>query len=234
MSAAARTTRLAAAVLVPALALSGCAAVKAVKTIHGDIEHNKATVSSFTQQLQSSPAKPFRATYVTTGSSPATITYAVQPPNGLVFTDTPSGARSMTEYLVDARGVFECTVAVKRSRARPTCQKLGSIKEKAEQQLFDIYTPAHWVGFLRDFSLAAGFAGDHVTSSTKTVNGFSMNCVDFVAGGVPGRSTICSTSQGLLGYVKVASDNAKFEITGYSATPPRALFAVPPHAKITK
>ena len=39
-----------------------------------------------------------------------------------------------------------------------------------------------------------------------TVNGFSMSCVDLQASGVPGTSTICTTSQGILGYVKVASD----------------------------
>lgn len=226
--------RLAVGVLAGTVALSGCAAVRTVNHIRGDIDQNKATISSFTNQLQSSPAKPFRATYVTTGSSPATITYAVQPPHGLLFTDTPSGAKTATEFLVDSRGVFECTVPVHGSGPRPSCRKLGSIKAQEEQKLFDIYTPSHWVTFLRDFSLAAGFAGDRVTSSTMTVNGFSMNCVDFVAGGVPGKSTVCSTSQGLLGYVKVASDNAKFEMKGYTATPPQSLFALPQRATITK
>src|SRR5579863_9679976 len=38
-----------------------------------------------------------------------------------------------------------------------------------------------WVTFLRTFALAAGFAGDKVGTSTTTVNGFTMNCLDFRA-----------------------------------------------------
>ena len=51
------------------------------------------------------------------------------------------------------------------------------------------------------------------------MNGFSMSCVDFVAPGVPGTSTICTTSQGILGYVKVAGESTSFEIKSYSSTP---------------
>ena len=94
------------------------------------------------------------------------------------------------------------------------------------------YTPSHWVTFLKDFSLAAGFAGDQVSSSSMTVNGFSMSCVDFVASGVPGKSTICTTSQGILGYVKVASESTSFEIKSYSSSPSASLFQLPPGAKV--
>ena len=86
---------------------------------------------------------------------------------------------------------------------------------------------------MRDFSLAAGFAGDSITKSSMTLNGFGMQCVDFHAPGVPGTSTICTTAQGILGYVKVASDATTFEIKSYSASPPRSLFALPAGAKIT-
>ena len=113
------------------------------------------------------------------------------------------------------------------------CQKLGSEEANNQNQILDFYTPSHWIGFLRDFSLAAGFAGDKVTTSTMTVNGFAMNCVDFVAPGVPGTSTICSTSQGLLGYVKVANDATSFEITKYSTSPAASLFELPSGAKVT-
>jgi hypothetical protein len=81
--------------------------------------------------------------------------------------------------------------------------------------------------------LAAGFAGDKVFSSDKTVNGFAMHCVDFVASGVPGTSTICTTAQGILGYVKVASEPTSFEITSYSTAPSASLFQLPRGAKIT-
>ena len=66
-----------------------------------------------------------------------------------------------------------------------------------------------------------------------TVNGFSMSCVDLVAPGEPGTSTICTTSEGILGYVKVAGDSTSFEIKSYSSTPSDSLFQLPPGAKIT-
>jgi len=76
-------------------------------------------------------------------------------------------------------------------------------------------------------------AGDKVTQSTMTVNGFNLNCVDFNAGGALGTSTICSTEQGILGYVKVASDSTSFEIQSYSTSPPASLFELPPGATVT-
>ena len=103
-----------------------------------------------------------------------------------------------------------------------------------QNAIYDFYTPAHWVTFLRGFSLAAGFAGDKVTSSTMTVNGFPMSCVDFSTPGEAGQSTICTTAQGILGYVKVAGDTTSFEIKSYSSSPPASLFALPPGATVTQ
>jgi hypothetical protein len=102
-----------------------------------------------------------------------------------------------------------------------------------ENTIFSFYTPAHWVTFLRDFALAAGLAGDKVTTSSKSLNGFSMSCVDFVAPGVPGTSSICTTSQGILGYVKVAQVSTSFEIISYTSSPSASLFQLPPGAKVT-
>ena len=47
-----------------------------------------------------------------------------------------------------------------------------------------------------------------------------------------GTSTICSTSQGLLGYVKVAADSTSFAITNYSPSPAPSLFQLPPGATV--
>jgi hypothetical protein len=209
-----------------ALGLTGCSAVKAANSIRHDVDHNKATVSAFANQMKAGEATPFEATYVTTGSSPATIVYAVQPPTSLVFSDTPSGSHAAkADIIVNSSGEYACQ--------QKQCQKLKPLQAKTENQVFDFYTPSHWVTFLQDFSLAAGFAGDQITSSTKTVNGFHMSCVDFQASGVPGKSTICTTSQGILGYVKVASDATKFEIKSFSASPPASLFQLPAGAKVT-
>ena len=96
-----------------------------------------------------------------------------------------------------------------------------------------MYTPSHWISFLKGVSLVAGLSGDKVTTSTMSLNGFDMNCVDLVAKGVAGTSTICSTSQGILGYVSVASDSTTFEITSYSSSPAPSLFQLPPGATVT-
>jgi hypothetical protein len=231
-----RVSELAAAALVlGAFGLTGCSVVKTVEKVKHDVEGNKATIDAFTNKIQSGADTTFEATYATTGSAPATIVYAVQPPHGLAFTDTPAGAggsgAASVDVVVNAAGEYSCTPP-STSSATWSCQKLGTADAASENKIFELYTPAHWVGFLRDFSLAAGLAGDKVSNSSMTVNGFAMSCVDFVAPGVAGTSTICTTAQGILGYVKVASDAASFEIKNYSASPPGSLFQLPPGAKI--
>jgi hypothetical protein len=219
--------------------LTGCSVVKAVSKVAHDVEGNRDTIDAFTNKMSSSGATPFEATYVTTGSSPATIVYAVQPPKGLAFTDTPSvssagksGQINTFDLIVNGSGEFACTPPPSGGTIPWQCQKLSGANAAAENKIFDFYTPSHWVTFLKDFSLAAGFAGDQVSSSSMTVNGFSMSCVDFVASGVPGKSTICTTSQGILGYVKVASESTSFEIKSYSSSPSASLFQLPPGAKV--
>ena len=51
--------------------------------------------------------------------------------------------------------------------------------------------------------------------------------------GWPGTSTICTTPQNILGYVKVAEGSTTFEITNYSGSPDASLFQLPPGATIT-
>jgi hypothetical protein len=227
------------AVLVGAFGVTGCAAVKKAKAVEQDVRGNRATMTAFTTQMKSSAATTFEVTYVTTGSSPATIVYAVQPPNGIAFKDTPTPGGSNTDDLnnldviANSSGEYACTPPATGSSA-DSCQMLAPVDAATENKIFDFYTPSHWVTFLNDFSLAAGFAGDKVTKSTMTVNGFAMNCVDFVATGEAGTSTICTTSQGILGYVKVAADATSFEIQSYSTSPPASLFQLPPGATVTK
>ncbi len=181
--------------LVGAVGLTSCSAIGRVKSAVDDIRGNKATIDAFSSKLQSGAATPFEATYVTTGSAPATIVYAVQPPTGVAFDETPSGRR---------RGRRRCTSwstrrASSPARNHPPGRHNGHARSweppsaATENKIFDFYTPSHWIGFLKGFSLAAGLAGDKVTSSIMTVNGFAMSCVDFQASGVPGTSTICTT-----------------------------------------
>ncbi|HVB92631.1 MAG TPA: hypothetical protein VND70_11110 [Acidimicrobiales bacterium] len=227
------------ALMVGAFGFNACSLINKVKTAIHDIRGNKATIDAFNSKLQSGGSTTFEATYVTSGSSPATVVYAVQPPKGLAFADTPtggSGSTSPVHLVVNQSGEYACnqpSASGTGSSTQWTCDKLGAASASVQNQIFDFYTPSHWIGFLRDFSLAAGFAGDKVTSSTMTVNGFDMNCVDFVAAGVPGKSTICTTAQGILGYVKVASDATSFAIKSYTTSPPASLFELPPGAKVT-
>jgi hypothetical protein len=236
-----RTARVVAvALMMSGFGLTGCGIVNTVRKVEHNVEGNKATIDTFTNKIKSGQATPFEATYVTTGSSPATIVYAVEPPKGLAFTDTPSGVSSSSngisgvDLVVNSSGEYSCSPpSSSGSNSGWSCQKLGNADATTQNKIFDFYTPAHWIAFLRDFSLAAGIAGDVVTSSNMTVNGFSMQCVDFHAPGVPGTSTICTTAQGILGYVKIASDTTSFEIKSYSASPPASLFELPPGAKVT-
>jgi hypothetical protein len=227
---------IAAALTASTFGLTSCGIVNAAKNTVHNVEGNKATIDAFTSKVQSGESSTFEATYMTTGSSPATVVYAVQPPNQLSFTITPStgasGGGPATDLIVNPSGEYSCLPS-SGSTTTWSCQKLGSGSAAAQNQIIDFYTPTHWVTFLKDFSLVAGIAGDHVTSSTMTVNGFNMQCVDFVAPGVSGTSTICTTPQNILGYVKVASDSTSFQITSYSASPPASLFETPPGATIT-
>jgi hypothetical protein len=231
---------LAAVALLGGFGLAGCGlgkAVSAVKKVTDNVAANKATVDEFASSMKSA-ATTFEATYVTTGTSPTTVIYAVRPPKELAFSETPSAAGasnglSAADLVVNSSGEYSCTPPSTGSGSHWSCQKLGTAGAATRNQILGLYTPAHWVAFLRGFSVAAGFAGDKVSSSHLTVNGFSMRCVDFVATGVAGTSKICTTAQGVLGYVKVASNSASFEIKSYSTSPRPSLFRLPPGATIT-
>jgi hypothetical protein len=213
---------------------ASCSVVSKVKADVHTVESNKSTVDSFTQNLQSTENTAFEATYTTTGGSPATIVYAVDPSSGgLAFHETQTGSSpSNIQLIVNSSGEYKCS-SPSASGGAWSCQKLGTADAATENKIFDVYTPSHWISFLKGVSLVAGLAGDKVTSSTMSVNGFDMNCVDLVAKGQPGTSTICSTSQGILGYVSVASESTTFQITSFSSSPSASLFQLPPGATVT-
>lgn len=182
--------------------IAGCGVVATVKTVAANVESNRSVIDTFTSAMQRSDTSAFEVTYTTTGSAPATIVYSVRPPNELLFRDTPTGAdaSSAIDLVVNAAGEFSCSPASSvASRRGGTCRKLGTAQAALQNSLVSLYTPSHWVAFLQGLSLAAGFAGDRVTTSRLTVNGFDMACVDLQASGVPGTSTICTTTAGILG-----------------------------------
>jgi hypothetical protein len=211
-------------------AASGCGVVNKINNIRHAIDKNKATIQTFTQGLRNTNSVPFEATYVTTGAAPTTVVYAVRPPKDISFSESGGGSSS-TRLIANASGEYACShVSVS---AHWTCKKLGKANAVAQNALFAIYTPSHWVAFLHFFAIGAGLAGDKVTTSTMTVNGFAMNCVDLFAKG-SGKSTICTTKQNILGYVKVAAQSTAFEIKSYTSSPPASAFRLPAGATLTR
>jgi hypothetical protein len=218
---------------VSCLSIASCGVVHAINRVEHDVQHNKTIIDEFNNGLKSGEAVPFEAVYKTTGANPATVEYAVKPPQDVLFTEDQSGgSSSQVHIVVNATGAYSCTPP--SAGGHWTCQRIGTANSVSRDAIVDVYTPSHWVNFLTAFSLAAGFAGDKLSTSDITVNGFAMHCVDFRAHGIKGTSRICTTKQNILGYVKVAEDTTSFEITSYTASPSAALFQLPAGAKITK
>ncbi len=212
--------------------LGGCGVVSAIHKAASTVESNKTTVDDFTSKLSSAPTS-FVVTYTTTGSQPATVVYAVSPPHSVAFTVTPAqgSGTAPVDLVVNSKGTYSCTLPPP-SGTGPTCTRYGKLDASGMSDLVDLYTPSHWVSFLKGVSLVAGLAGDKVTSSSMSVNGFAMKCVNLNASGV-GTTTLCTTPQNLLGYVKSPSDSTTFQITKYSGTPSPTLFQIPSGAKVT-
>ena len=211
---------------------AGCSVVSKVNRIGHSIENNRAAIRTFTANLKNDKTKPFEVTYTATGGAPTVITYAVRPPSDLAFTESAPGSQaSATRLIANSSGEYSCSSASASSGW--ICQKLSKPSAAAQNQLFAIYTPAHWAAFLEAMSIGAGLAGDKVTTSTKNVNGFALKCVN-LAGKHSGNSSVCTTAQGILGYVQVASQTTSFQIKSYSASPPDSAFRLPPGAKITR
>jgi hypothetical protein len=213
-------------------ALSGCSVAASINKVRHGIDSNRAAIKSFTQGLKAGEKLAFSATYLTAGKSPTKIVYSVQPPHKVSFTQSGTGSDTSTLSLItNSSREYSCSSATGTSGW--TCTKLSRPSAVAQNQLASLYTPAHWITFLQTFSVAAGFSGNKVTNSTRTISGISMRCVDFTAKGVKGHSTICSTPQNILGYVKVAGNPTSFTLKSYTTSPAPALFRLPPGAKVT-
>jgi len=212
-------------------AASGCGVINKINNIRHTIDKNRATIQTFTDGLKNANSVPFQATYVTTGTTPTTVVYAVRPPKDISFSESAAGGSNSTRLIANASGEYACSQVSAGSRW--TCKKLAKANAIAQKALFTVYTPSHWVAFLHLFAIGAGLAGDKVTTSTMTVNGFAMNCVDLFAKG-NGRSTICTTRQNILGYVKVAAHSTAFEIKSYTSSPPASAFRLPAGATVTR
>ena len=110
----------------PGVLGTGCGVVTKVRQDVHNVEGNKATVDSFTQNLQSGQSTAFEATYTTTGSAPATVVYAVDPSSGgLAFHETQTGANaSNLQLIVNSSGESSATRAVRRGVELPEARQV--------------------------------------------------------------------------------------------------------------
>src|SRR5580704_16351126 len=146
-----------AAAVVASGALGGCGVIDAVtKNVH-TVEANRAIIKNFSKTLRSSEKVTFQATYVTTGTSPVTVIYAVQPPKQIAFEEMPasSGGSSNSgsyDLVANGSGAYSCSPASGSASSGTgsgwSCTKLAGTKSVVQSGIVDLYTPAHWVGFL--------------------------------------------------------------------------------------
>jgi hypothetical protein len=232
-----RTIAIAVVVVPLAFGLTSCSAVSkainAVKTVHNML-HGSAAINSLSSKISSGDSSSYDVTYVTTGSAPATIHYAAQPPHDFAFDTTTSNGD--LEIITNASGEFECNKSSGSGSASTwTCLKLQGAEVSTDKLMYALYSGSYWIDFLKIYSVAAALHGVTITSSTMSVNGFSLQCAVVVSGTKPNQTTskVCVTSEGILGYVSVSAKSADFEIKSYSASPPASLFALPAGATVT-
>lgn len=179
-----------------------------------------SAASSLLDKFQSSEHATFIATYKLTSASHSlsSLTIAQQSPDE-VFEGT-SATGSFQLFTLGTKS-YVCS----KSAATTSC--FGTSAATSETELFAAYEPGTYLPY---FEAAAAAAGAHTTTSSKTVNGFSLSCV--TASGLKGETgtgTFCVTSQGVLGYVSWTgtSDSGNFEIESYSTTIPAGEFTLP-------
>jgi hypothetical protein len=231
-----RTLAVAAVVGAVALALTGCSAVtkavNAIKTVH-NIVHGDAAISSLNAKITTADTTAYEVTYETTGAAPVTTVYAAEPPHEFAFTTTVSGAH--LDVFASSAGEYGCNRQSPSASSGWTCLKLQGSEVDTYKLMYALYSGSYWIEFLKAYSAIAALNNVKVTSSTMSVNGFSLQCAVVVSGKAPNQSTskVCVTSQGILGFVSVASKGADFEIKSYSSSPAASLFQLPAGATVT-
>jgi outer membrane murein-binding lipoprotein Lpp len=233
-----KTVLVAVVVATTALGLTGCSAINkaanAVKAVH-NLVHGSAAIDQLTSKMQSSDTSAYDVTYVTTGSAPATVRFAVDPPHDFAFDDTTSTGEF--QVLGGAAGVFECSRSSSGSSSAGawSCVKAQGAEVDTDKLAYALYSGSYWIDFLKIYSVAAALHGVTISSATMSVNGFNLQCAVVVSGSKPNEQTseVCVTSQGILGYVSVSARSADFEIQSFSPSPPASLFQIPAGATVS-
>lgn len=254
------TAALAAGVLLGGLALAGCSAGHAVRKIHHPVAGNdpvagnhlvastpvtngKGTVGAFIARLQAAAATPFEAKYLSGGRVLTVIFYAVRPPDGLLFSESPivpNGRR--IELVKNGSGEYRCTRRG-TGQAQWTCQQLTEAGVTAQNKSFASYTAAYWATYLQKVALAARTKATTFTAFTmppdapptigKRDRAGPMSCIGFRTAGF-GVSTVCAPAPGILGSVFLCQGSVTAPMEWYTTSPPASLFQLPPGAKVTR
>jgi hypothetical protein len=212
--------------LLSGLVAAGCGGGStAPKPIHHH-ESTRAVIAAFVATLEAGKSSSYAATYSTGGTARGTAVYAVGPAREISFTDTPSAGSPPYRILLNRSGKRVCSRSTNHLGSW-SCQALSGGAVTVKARLFGYYSASHWVTFLRDFSLAASLPGDQATTSTRTVHGFDVECIELRAVGVPGTSTLCSTKNGVPAYVNIATNPDTFAIEHLDRSPAASLFSTP-------
>lgn len=197
----------------------------------------KTVIDSFIARLQAHPATPFEVKYpFGAGKVPAVIFYAVRPPDGLLFSESPVSGKSRTRIVVNGSGEYRCVQ--RTGQARWACQQLTEAGAAAQAKTFAIYTAAYWATYLKN---VVRTAGTRVTTLTmrpdapptigKPARAGPMDCIGFRTPGF-GVSTICAAAPGILGSVSICQHSITIPMEWYTTSPPASLFQLPPGAKV--
>jgi hypothetical protein len=224
-----------AALALAAVSMTGCAKIvqHALNGVtHGLIGGN-AALNAFTGKVQNGESATYDVTYVTSGSSPATVEYTANPPHDWGLSETESSGSF--RMIQNSAGLYYCTQ--QSSGATWSCLSVPGAAQTDYLAYYQFFTGTYWVDILKAISPFVGLTGLKIEDKSMKVNGFDLSCI--VVSGTPNGAngstttanassdgTYCVTSQGILGYVS-SGTGADYEIKSYSTTPNSSLFQEP-------
>jgi hypothetical protein len=182
--------------------------------------------AAFTGKLQSGENETFSATYQSTGTqgTTQTIQFATAPPHSFAFISDGGS----NEFVSNGTTADSCT----HDSGSWVCSSLPAAETTAFAGAFQFYEGKFWLTALSEIKAVGAAEGVSVASSTKTVNGFDLQCVTFSSTvKADANGEYCVNGQGILGYVKSATTT--FEMTQFSTSVSSSTFQTPAGATIT-
>jgi hypothetical protein len=216
MSVRNRGFQLACTLVVVGLLMSGCSIVK---RLHSAITAYDS-IKKLGDAVQKSESATYEVTYVTTGSTPTTVTVAQIPTHDYFAGVATSGGSGGFEYVANTSGLYACTQtdgkasgsagasgssgssgstttsAAKGGGGGWSCVKFTAAQASTYDAPAALYSAQYWYPVLEAFSAAGALAGLDVKTSSMSVNGFSLQCTSVTApSGGTGTSSSSSSSQ---------------------------------------